>query len=135
MIATPKAVDGRKVIFGFMGVMGLFALVGLVVVIWIRSQPIVQSDQRTMARLLSNAFQKYRYDVQAWPTDAYDAAMNFQSENPTLAARVKKAELEWGLKSEMIDPSTDSPSVKITFSKPSPLELTFSLYNRERKRR
>ncbi len=135
MIVESKSVSGKKVILGFAGIMALFALTGLVVVVWVRAQPIVQSEQRSMARLLSNAYQKYRYDVKAWPTDSFDAAMNFKSENPGLASRVRKAESEWGLRSEMIDGTSASPSVKFIYTKPSPLEIKFSLYNRERKRR
>lgn len=135
MMDQAHPVEGRKVVIGFMGVMGLLALIGLVLVIWMRAQPVVQTEQRSIARLLSNAYQKYRYDIGGWPADAYDAAMNFQSENADLAKKVKKAESEWGLKAEMLDLNSESPTVKFIYAKPSPLELTFSLYNRDRKRR
>lgn len=130
-----KPVEGRKVVFGFLGAMGLLAAVGFVVVIFLRAQPVVQTKQRSLARLLANAYQKYRYDVQSWPTDAFDAAMNFKSENAELPTKVREAEKEWGLKATLTGTNGDSPTVKFTFEKPSPLELTYSLYNRERRKR
>ncbi len=135
MMAQSKPVEGKKVVFGFAGAVAVLAMIGLAVVIWTRAQPVVQTDQRNMARLLSNAYQKFRYDMQSWPEDSYDAAVNFRTENPDLADKVKKAQTEWGLSSEVIAGGSDSPSVKFTFTKPSPLELTFALYNRDRKRR
>ncbi len=135
MMADTRTVSGKKVVIVFAGSMAALAILGLVIVLWVLAQPVVQSDQRSIARLLSNAYQKYRYDVGSWPTDAYDAAVNFNSETPDLAKRVRKAEAEWGLRSELKDANTDSPTVTFIFTKPSPLELKFSLYNRERKRR
>ena len=129
------SISGKKVVFGFYGSMGLLALIGFAVVLWVRAQPVVQSDQRTMARLLSNAYQKYRYDMNGWPSDAFDAAVNFRSENPVLSDRVKKAESEWGLKVTMIEPESKSPQMHIVFSKPSPLEFKYALYNRNRGQR
>lgn len=129
------SVSGKKVVFGFYGSMGLLALVGLGIVLWVRSQPVIQTDQRTMARLLSNAYQKYRYDLNDWPSDAFDAAVNFRSENPTLSDKVKKAETEWGLEVTMIEPASQSPKMKVVFAKPSRLELQYALYNRNRGQR
>lgn len=122
------SISGKKVVIGFYGTMGLLALLGFGIVLLVRMQPVVQQDQRALARLIPNAYQKYRYDNNAWPRDAYDAALGFTSETPELPARVKKAEAEWGLKAEMVDPEGSAPEVRVTFQKPSPLEMKFSLY-------
>lgn len=129
------SIPGKKVVFGFYGSMGILALIGLVIVLWVRAQPVVQTEQRTMARLLSNAYQKYRYDMNDWPRDAFDAAVNFRSENATLSDKVKEAEGMWGLKVTMIEPTSESPQMHVVFEKPSLLEFKYSLYNRNRGRR
>ncbi len=127
-------IAGPKLVFGFYGLMGGFALVGLLFVLWIRSQPVVQVEQRNLARVLANAYQKYHIDANDWPTGAYDAAASFASESPTIPAKVKKAEAEWGLVATLVDPEGPSPTLKITYAKPTPLELTF-LLDKEKKRR
>lgn len=132
--AGGHAISGKRVVFGFYAIMGLFALAGFISVLIIKSQPIVQVEQRNLARVLSNAYQKYRFDTDDWPTGAYDAAASFAAEKPDFPEKVRKAEQEWGLRAVMLDVEGDSPKLRVSYDKPDRLEQTFLLYKSKKQR-
>lgn len=116
-----SSVSGKRVVFGFYGFIGLIALIGLVLVIWILRQPVVEREQRNLSFVLTNAYQKHRFDTMTWPQTPYDAAANFKTENPGLVDLVAKAEKEWGMKVKIEDPEGE-PSMSITYEVPKHYE-------------
>jgi hypothetical protein len=125
------SISGKRVVFGFYGALGVLALIGGVIVLILRQQPPVERDQRNLSMVLTNAYQKHRFDTMLWPTSPYDAAANFKSENPNLVERVSKAEKEWGMTVELIDPE-GSPTMKVRFKEPRLSEQTFMLKKAKR---
>lgn len=125
------SVSGKRVVLGFYGGIGVLALIGMVVVIILLRQPPAERDQRNQSMVLTNAYQKHRFDTMTWPPTPYDAAANFKSENPDLVDRVAKAEKEWGMTVELTDPE-GSPRMTIRFQKPQPSEHPFMLKKSKR---
>ncbi len=121
------SVSGKKVVIWFYGAMGVLALAGLGITLWIRSQPVLEREQRSMSRLLANAYQKYRIDTKTWPTSPYEAAINFKSENEDLSKNVKKGEAEWGMTTTLQGLDSDSPELVVRFTKPSKMEQVYAL--------
>jgi hypothetical protein len=124
-------VSGKRVVLFFYGGIGLMALIGMGLVIWLLSQPVTERDQRNLSVVLANAYQKHRFDTMTWPERPLDAATNFKSENPELVGRVEKAEKEWGMKIEVVDPE-GSPSMTVTYEKPAHLEMKYMLKKSKR---
>lgn len=108
--------------------MGVLAAIGLGVVVWVRSQPVAERQQRLMGVQLSLAYQKFRFDNKSWPTNAMDAAEGFRTENEQLGANIEKAQKEWGMSASMVDPESDKPMLKIVFEKPAHYERLHALY-------
>lgn len=114
--------SGRKVVFWFAGSMGILAVLGLGIVIWIRSMPVAQKDQRILSYQLMFAYQKYRFDSKAWPVNVHDAAEGFRGENDELLANVEKAEKEWGMTARVENPDSKEPELIVEFEKPAHFE-------------
>jgi hypothetical protein len=130
-----RETSGKRVIFMFGGGAFALALIGLVIITLVLRTPPVERDQRKMADLLSNAFQKFRMDNGRWPVDARDAAVNFSTESPDLFEKVKKAENDWGLATSVLEPKSATPELIVTFSKPQSQERRYALMNKERRPR
>lgn len=111
------------------------SLIGFILVVWIRSMPPVQRDQRFLADLLAQAVQKYRMDNGEFPKDLPEAAIHYRSENPQLFDRVTKAEKDWGMTGKVEGTTTETPELFIKFEKPAPLEKRFALLNKDKKAR
>lgn len=126
-----STISGKRLVFLFYGGIGVLALIGMVLVIWLLGMPVVERDQRNLSIVLTNAYQKHRFDTMAWPQTTYDAAANFKSENPELVDRVAKAEKEWGMTAQLEDPE-GSPRLVVKFDKPQPLTLTYMLKKSKR---
>lgn len=125
------SVSGRRVVLAFYGGIGVIALIGMGLVIWIVSSPIYERDQRNLSMVLANAYQKYRFDTKSWPDGTYDVTANFRTENPEMVDRVRKAEAEWGLVTEVVDPE-GSPSLIVRYAKPKEVEFTYMLRKAKR---
>lgn len=130
-----RETSGKRVIFLFGGGAFALALVGLVIIALVLRTPPIERDQRKMADLLSNAFQKFRMDNGRWPNDARDAAVNFSTESPDLFEQVMRAENEWGLATSVKEPTSATPELIVTFSKPQAQERRYALLNKDRRRR
>src|SRR5690349_19959825 len=112
-------IPGKKVLLGFTVAMGVVALIGLGVVVKVLSMPVAEREQRMISTQLTLAYQKYRYDNKSWPVNASDAAEGFRSENETLFKRVSQAEKDWGMRTRLVNPESESPNLEIVFEKPA----------------
>lgn len=126
-----STISGKRIVIFFYGGIGVLALIGMVLVIWLLGIPVVERDQRNLSMVLTNAYQKHRFDTMAWPANTYDAAANFKSENPELVDRVANAEKEWGMTAVLEDPE-GSPRLVVKFEEPQPLTLTYMLKKSKR---
>ena len=72
-------ISGKKVVFVFFGGIALIALLLLPLVLYIRSLPNYEVEQRKMGLQLSLAYQKYRKDFKGWPEDVHEATFNFKT--------------------------------------------------------
>ncbi|MEQ1822661.1 MAG: hypothetical protein ABL949_09130 [Fimbriimonadaceae bacterium] len=111
-------ISGKKLIMWYGGFLGAIALGGFCVVLWIRTLPVAERQQRFFSARLVLAYQKYRFDVKEWPTSPQAAAANFKSENEGFLDETSKAEKEWGLKVKLIEPDSPQPMLELTYDKP-----------------
>lgn len=118
---------GKKVILLFYGSFLILSFMSIGLVAWLRTRPIVERQQREFGMVLGAAYQKYHADLHKWAPDAHEAAINFRSEKPSLLDDVKKAESDWGLKAEVRDPSSTTPTLILTFEKPQRQVLNTAL--------
>jgi hypothetical protein len=124
-------ISGKKVIRWYSAFLGAIALAGFCTVLWIRTLPVAEREQRFFSARLVLAYQKYRFDVKEWPRSPQAAAANFKSENEGFLDETNKAQKNWGLEVKLIEPDSPQPMLEVTYEKPQHFSSTHALKSKK----
>ncbi len=124
-------ISGKKVILWYGSFLGVIALGGFSVVLWIKTLPVAEREQRFFSARLVLAYQKYRFDTKEWPISPQAAAANFKSENRGFLDETNKAEKNWGLTVKLLEEDTLQPMLEVTYEKPHHFIRTHALKSKK----